>query len=70
MIKKLQSIIINNEGKKVKTITGTTNINGYFWDKFNKYCKSKGYTELIQGDFEGGMAWRNKENKILQMEWL
>jgi hypothetical protein len=70
MDKKLQAIIVNDEGKKVKTISGTTNNNGYFWNQFNKYCKSKGYTEMVQGSFTGGVAWKNTDDKILQMKWL
>jgi hypothetical protein len=68
---KLQAIIVNNKGKKVKTITGTTNTNGYFWNQFNKYAKNKGYTKMITGnDYTVNVAWVNDKNEILKFEWV
>jgi hypothetical protein len=60
MTSKLVAGVFNKDGKKVKTITGTTNINGYFWKQFNKYCNDKGYTQRIENSqYIGNLAWSN-----------
>ncbi len=68
----MKAIITNSAGKKVKTISGSTNINGYFWVQFNKYCKEKGYNKEIEStQYHGGMAWGNKDQTdILQLIWI
>ena len=59
-----------SKNKKVKTITGTTNSNGYFWNQFNKYCKEKGYTIRIENNkYTGGLVWQNKEGNVLEFKW-
>lgn len=70
MKNKMIAIVINSKGKKVKTISGTTNLNGYFYNTFNKYCKEKGYNQLLQDSkYTGGCAWSNG-NDILEFIWI
>jgi hypothetical protein len=60
----------NTEGKKIKTITGTTNTNGYFYKQYNKYCNDKGYIQKIESaEYTGSMAWSNGSD-ILKFEWV
>ena len=55
---KYKYLIINSQGKKVKTITIGAGAN--LWTHYNKYCKSKGYTQKIESNkYMGMMAWSN-----------
>jgi len=66
----MKAIIVNSQNVKVKTITGTTNNNGYFWKIYNNYCNSKGYTtKIVDARYAGGLAWSNGID-VLQFKWI
>ncbi|MDD4779230.1 MAG: hypothetical protein PHT02_01310 [Tissierellia bacterium] len=66
----MKAVIVNQDGKHHKTITGTTNTNGYFYKQYNKYCNDKGYTQKIESsECTGSMAWSNGSD-ILIFNWI
>jgi len=69
---KLKAIVYSQQKeKKVKTVSGNSNLNGYFWKQFNEYCKGKGYTKIIENNqYVGNVAWMHPETKdILEFIW-
>lgn len=66
-MKQQYNAMVNGEYIRKFTKNYTAPMNG-IWVQFNNYAKKKGFTEMVEGHYLGGVAWKAADGRIMEIK--